>query len=239
MPLPRRAPATASVLASVALAMAAGLTACSDAPAAEESTPADRLAESKAVLDETPSVTVELTGEDLPTAGTVLVSGSGVAAHPASFEGELRISQAGLAVTVPLVSIDGTVWAQLPLTPSYTVVDPGSFGVGDPGQLIDSQDGVSALLTADPDPVDLGDTRLGGDVLEEYEAQLPGELVGALLTIADPSATVTARFALDPATAELRRAVLTGPFYEGGAEQTYTLLLDGYGADADIRAPTG
>jgi hypothetical protein len=60
-----------------------------------------------------------------------------------------------------------------------------------------------------------------------------------LLTIADRGATVSARFAVDPATSELRRAVLAGPFYAGGGEQTYTLLLDDYGVEADIRAPTG
>jgi lipoprotein LprG len=64
-------------------------------------------------------------------------------------------------------------------------------------------------------------------------------VVGSLLTIADRGATVDARFAVDPETSELRRAVLTGPFYAGGGEQTYTLLLDDYGVEADIRAPTG
>jgi hypothetical protein len=222
-----------------AVAVSAILSACSDAPAAEAPTPAERLAEAKGVLDASPSVSVELTGADLPTAGTVLVSGTGVAAHPSSFEGELRIAQSGLAATVPLVSVDGTVWAQLPFTTTYAEVDPSSFGVGDPGRLIDVEAGVSGLLTTDLDPDDLGEVRVGGDVLEEYGAELPGSVVGSLLTIADPAATVTARFALDPGTAELRRAVLTGPFYDGGGDQTYTLLLDDYGVESDIRAPTG
>jgi lipoprotein LprG len=229
-------PAVAVAVAAVVSAVAS---ACSGAPAAEAPTPAERLAEARDVLDATPSVSVELTGEDLPTTGIVLVSGTGVAAHPSSFEGELRIAQSGLAATVPLVSIDGTVWAQLPFTTSYAEVDPSSFGVGDPGQLIVIEGGVSGLLTADPDPGDLGEIRVEGEVLEEYEAVLPGAVVGSLLTIADRGATVDARFAVDPETSELRRAVLTGPFYAGGGEQTYTLLLDDYGVEADIRAPTG
>ncbi|HEU4489919.1 MAG TPA: LppX_LprAFG lipoprotein [Jiangellales bacterium] len=228
-----------AVAVAVAAAVSAIAPACSDAPAAETPTPAERLAEAKDVLDATPSVSVELTGEGLPTTGIVLVSGTGVAAHPSSFEGELRIAQSGLAATVPLVSVDGTVWAQLPFTTTFTEVDPSSFGVGDPGRLIDIEAGVSGLLTADPDPDDLGEVRVEGEVLEEYEAVLPGAVVGSLLTIADRGATVSARFAVDPATSELRRAVLAGPFYTGGGEQTYTLLLDDYGVEADIRAPTG
>jgi LppX_LprAFG lipoprotein len=225
---------------TVAVVVAAAVAAaCSGAPAAEAPTPAERLAEAKDVLDATPSVSVQLSGEDLPTTGIVLVSGTGVAAHPSSFDGELRIAQSGLAATVPLVSVDGTVWAQLPFTTSYAEVDPSSFGVGDPGRLIDVEGGVSGLLTADPDPDDLGEVRVEGEVLEEYDAVLPGAMVGALLTIADRGATVAARFAVDPETSELRRAVLTGPFYAGGGEQTYTLLLDDYGVEADIRAPTG
>jgi lipoprotein LprG len=228
-----------AVAVVVAAAVSAVGSACSGAPAAEAPTPAERLTEAKDVLDATPSVSVQLTGEALPTTGIVLVSGTGVAAHPSSFEGELRIAQSGLGATVPLVSIDGTVWAQLPFTTSYAEVDPSSFGVGDPGRLIDTAGGVSGLLTADPDPDDLGEVRVGDEVLEEYEAVLPGAVVGSLLTIADQGATVTARFAVDPETSQLRRAVLTGPFYAGGRDQSYTLLLDGYGVEADIRAPTG
>lgn len=227
------AAAVATVLGLVA---AAG---CSTEPSdAGQPSPAQRLAAARAALDDTPAVTVELTGEDLPTTGTVLVGASGTAAHPSSFEGEVRVSRDGLAATVPLVSVDGSVWAQLPFSTGFTAVDPAALGVGDPGALIDPEGGVSALLVADPQPTELGQVRLGQEVLREYEAQLPGDLVGALLTIADPDATVSARFGLAPGSDELRRAVLTGPFYAGAADQTYTLVVDGYGTAAQIRAPS-
>jgi lipoprotein LprG len=205
---------------------------------APEESPADALARAKQALDATSAVSVQVSGDGLPSTGTVLVGGTGVAAHPASFEGDLRISQDGLAVTVPLVSIDGQVWAQLPFTTSFAEVDPATIGVGDPGRLIDPDTGVSGLLVADPSPEDAGEVRVGDEVLREIAVELPGDLVGDLLTIADPAATVAGRFAVEPESGELRRAVLTGPFYAGG-DQAYTLLLDGYGMTADIGAPAG
>ena len=36
---------------------------------------------------------------------------------------------------------------------------------------------------------------------------------------------------------ELREAVITGVFYEGEDEVTYTLGLDGYGTEKEITAP--
>jgi lipoprotein LprG len=225
-------PARAAPLAGLLLAVAA----CSGG--APDEAPADLLRRAQETLDATSAVTVQLSGEGLPDTGTVLVGADGVAAHPASFEGDLRISQDGIPVTVPLVSVDGEVWATLPFTSEFTAIDPADYGVGDPGRLIDPEAGVSGLLVADPSPEDAGEVRLGDEVLREVTAELPGDLVDDVLALADPAATVPARFAVEPESGELRRAVLTGPFYAGGA-QTYTLLLDGYGTTADIRAPTG
>jgi lipoprotein LprG len=227
--------------AGAAFLLAATLVAgcADDPPEPDPETPAELLARSKATLDATSALRVRVAGEGLPTEGTVLVGATGTAAHPSSFEGEVRISQSGLAVTVPLISVGGTVWAQLPFTTGYAVVDPADVGVSDPGKLIDPDAGVSQLLTADPDPQVVGEVRIDEEVLQELAVELPGDLVGDLLTIADPDATVAGRFAVAVGSGELRRARLTGPFYAGGGDQTYTLLLDQYGLEADISAPTG
>jgi lipoprotein LprG len=40
-----------------------------------------------------------------------------------------------------------------------------------------------------------------------------------------------------PESNELRRAVLTGPFFAPDTDSTYTLVLDRYGQQVDISAP--
>ncbi len=212
------------------------LAGCSGDDGGSDESPEDALAEAQRVLDEASSVAVTLTGDDLPDGGTVVIGAEGVAQRPASFEGTVDVRLAGITAGVDVVSIDGTVWAKLPLTRSFAEIDPGDIGVSDPGALLAAETGLSRLLTAGTDVQQGDEVRVEGEVLQEYTATLPASEVEPLLPLSDDSADVEATFAIAPESGELRRAVLTGPFYEGG-DQTYTVVLDDYGADVDIRPP--
>jgi len=136
-----------------------------------------------------------------------------------------------------VVSVDGTVYAQLPFTSSFSEVDPAAFGFGDPGSLLDPETGISQLLES-AESATLGEERrVDGEVVREVTAELPGELVEQLLTSADPTQPVQATFSIVADSGELRRAELTGPFFAPGADATYTVDLSDFGADVEITAP--
>ncbi len=199
---------------------------------------AARLETAADLRDATSGVRFTVEGSDLPDSGTVILGATGVAAPPGSFDGEIRMRTAGLSATIEVISVDGQMWAKLPMTPEFARVDAQTLGLSDPGALLDPERGVSQLLRSAIEPADSGQARIGADVVDEITARLPGELVGSVLAIADPDAQVSATFAVDAETGQLRRALLTGPFVEGGDAQTYTVLLDGYDQPADISAPT-
>ena len=202
-----------------------------------DETAGDLLARAEQTLDAAETAHFVLTSEDAPDTGTLLVGGEGDIARPASFQGTLQVRTLGSAVDLEVVSVDGTVYAQLPFTTGYSVVDPAQFGFGDPGALLDPESGISQLL-AEADGAELGEERrVDGEVVQEVTAQLPGELVADLLTSADPGSPVDARFSVSSDSGELRRAELTGPFFDPGADATYTLELSDFGADVEITAP--
>ncbi|WP_158564222.1 LppX_LprAFG lipoprotein [Jiangella anatolica] len=234
-PAARRLLPAALVIATLAL------TACSDDGDGGGNEPSEdpqaQLQTAADLLNEASSVTFTLEGEDLPDDGTVVVGGEGVAVPPSSFEGEIRIRAGALPATIEVVSVDGTLWAQLPLTSGFEEVDAQELGFGDPGLLIDPDHGVSQLLTSGTEISAGEQVRVDGEVYDQVESVLPGELVGEVLTIADPTAEVRAVWALDAETGHLRRATLTGPFYDGGDEQTYSVNLDDYDEPAEISAP--
>jgi lipoprotein LprG len=198
---------------------------------------AERLDAAAELLDATSGVRFTVEGSDLPDDGTVILGADGVAAPPGSFDGEIRVLTAGLSATIEVVSVDGELWAKLPMTTQFARVDAEALGFSDPGVLLDPERGVSQLLRSAIDPVASDPARIGADVVDEITATLPGELVGSVLTIADPDAEVAAAFAVEAETGHLRRAVLTGPFV-GGGTQTYTVLLNDYDQPVDISAPT-
>ena len=231
--MPRRRMVTA--LLSLALLAAPALTGCgSDEP---EESASDLLARAKTTLDDADSAHFVLDSEGAPESGTLLMGGEGDIARPASFEGTLKVRALGSTLDLSVVSVDGTVYAQLPFTSAYSVVDPADFGFGDPGALLDTETGISQLL-AQAESAELGEeSRVDGEVVREVTAEIPGELVEEILTSQDPSTPVQARFSIATESGELRRAELTGPFYTAGEDATFTLDLSDFGADVEISAP--
>ena len=222
--------------ALLALAVVTGPLAACSSGSTSESAP-DLLAHAKHTLDDTKTAHFLLTSKGAPATGTVLVGGEGDIARPASFDGTLKVHALGSALDLKVVSVDGKVYAQLPFASSYSVVDPAQFGFGDPGALLDPDTGISQLL-AKAESAKLGEEkRIDGDVVREVTAKLPGDLVEQILTSKDPSKPVDATFSIVEKSGELRRAVLTGPFYEAGKDATFTLELSDFGADVHITAP--
>jgi lipoprotein LprG len=202
----------------------------------EESAP-DLLARAKTTLDDAKSAHFVLASEGAPETGTVLVGGEGHLARPASFEGTLKVLALGSTLDLQVVSVDGTVYAQLPFTTAFSQVDPAAFGFGDPGALLDPETGISQLLGS-AESAELGEERrVDGAVVREVTAELPGELVAQILTSADPAEPVQALFSIEAESGELRRAELTGPFFAAGDDATYTVDLSDFGADVEITAP--
>jgi hypothetical protein len=223
----------------LALALLTGpLAACSGGGGDDGDSATDLLAHAKHTLDETDSVHFVLSSENAPDTGTELVGGEGDIARPASFEGTLKVLAMGSTLDLEVVSVDGTVYAQLPFTSGFSVVDPAQFGFGDPGALIDAETGISQLL-AEAENAEMGEERrVDGEVVREVIADLPGELVEQLLTSEDPATPVRALFSIAEESGELLRAELTGPFFSAEDDATYTLELSDFGADVEITAPT-
>ena len=225
----------------VPLLAAALLTAtgCSgdDGSTDEGPTPEEVMADAKATLDETSGVAITLATEDLPEGVTAIRRAEGVGTHDPAFDGTLTVVLSGTDFDVPVVAVDGKVWAQIPLTPGWSDVDPKEYGAPDPAQLMSPDDGLSSLLTATTG-LKAGESVRGGEnnaeVLTEYTGTVPGDAVDGVIPSAsgdfDATYTVTEE-------GELRTARLTGVFYPETEPMTYTIGFADYGSSPDITAP--
>lgn len=225
------------VRTTVVLLLTALVTAACGGSSGSDESAGDLLARAKTTLDDASSVHFVLTSDGAPTGATALVGGEGDIARPSSFQGTLSVQALGSAIDAQVVSVDGTVYAQLPLTTGFSVVDPATLGFGDPGALIDPENGISQLLTAVESP-ELGEeSRVDGEVVREVTGQLPGDLVESLLTTEDPTQPVDAVFSVATDSGELRQVRLTGPFFTADDDGSYTIVLSDFGADVQITAP--
>jgi hypothetical protein len=221
-------------LVLLAVAVALPLAGCSGGP---DESPTDVLAGAKTTLDKAPSVHFTLDTAEKPKASAGLLGGEGDLLRPSSFQGTLHVLVAGTGVDVKVVSVDGTVYAQLPFTSGFSVVDPADFGIGDPASLLDPETGISQLLESVENPKLGKERRVDGEVVREVTGTIPGDLVERLLTSQDPDQPVDATFAVTADGDQLRRAELTGPFFTAEDDATYVVELTDYGADVEISAP--
>ncbi len=230
----RRPQLLAAALVPVLLA----LPACSgDDPADERPAPEQMMADAKTTLDETSGVSIALTAEDLPEGVTAVRKAEGVGTHDPAFDGTLTVVLSGTDFDVPVISVDGKVYAQIPLTPGWSDVDPAEYGAPDPARLMSPEDGLSSLLPATTG-LEAGESVRGGEdnreVLTEYTGSVPGKVVDGVIPSAsgdfDAAYTVTD-------DAELRSARLTGVFYPDTEPMTYVIDFADYGSSPTITAP--
>jgi lipoprotein LprG len=235
---PGRLPALALVAALI-LTVAG----CSDDAKAgggddDDPTPEEVLALAKTTLDETSAVKISLETDEVPSGVTGIKSATGVGAHPAAFEGEFELSVNGLPATAEVIAVDGVTYAKNSLLlPDWTSIDPSDYGAPDPAKLMEADDGFSGLIAAIVDAEE-GDSVRGGDdnreIFTEYTGTIPSSAVEALIPTAEGDFDAVLTVSDE---GELRRAELTGVFYEDADALTYTLKLDDYGTEAEITAP--
>jgi lipoprotein LprG len=196
------------------------------------------LATAKKTLDAAGALHFTLTSQDPPKGVTAISGGQGDIARPDRFSGSFDLLALGQKVQVKVVSVTGRVYAQF-FGGGWATVDPASLGFKDPGTYLAAQGGLGDLLSSATNPRITGETRRGSEVLRTVAAEVPGSTVARLLPTKDASKAVPAVFAVDTATGQLREASLTGPFFDASTTSTYTVVLEKYGEQVDIRAPVG
>jgi lipoprotein LprG len=212
------------------------LTGCGNGGGTPDGPPAEVLAAAKTALDSTSGVTLSLTAEEFPSGVDGVREATGVATNAPAFEGELTVVLKGLDVDVPVIAVDGKVWARLPFTATFAELNPADYGAPDPAQLMASDSGISTWLT-EATGVESGDSvRQGDTVLSSYRGTLGGAVVDATIPMADESADFPVTFRIDD-SGRLRAVVVTGPFYDSKDEVEYTIHIDDYGTTKAIEAP--
>ncbi len=224
------------LLIAGALTATLAMTGCSAGSGEAELTPEEVLAAAKTELDETSGVHIVLSTEKLPGEINGILNAEGVGTHAPAFEGALKIATGGITADVDVVAVDGTVYAKLPFTQKFVEIEASEYNAPDPATLMETEGGLSALLTAAEDVTEGEPTRSGELVLTEYTGTVPGSAVAAVIPSASAESDFDATFTIAEDN-RLNEATLTGPFYPGADDVTYTITFDEYGSDPDITAP--
>ena len=230
----RRSAAVAGAL----LALGAPLAGCGgDDQPKDTATSADQvLAAAKQKFDDAASVHLTLSTDSEPSNGDAVLGAEGTLTHQPAFDGTVSVLLSGFKADVPIISVDGQVYAKLPLTPKYAEIDPSEYGAPDPADFADTDKGISGLLLQMHDVAADGTERNGKQVLTRYSGTLDGALVSPIIPSADEASTYRAVVGIDQDD-RISTLEVTGEFFSGGGEETYELTFDDYGKSVKITAP--
>ncbi len=204
-------------------------------PSTPEQTPEDRLAAAKSSFDAAEFIGFTLQTDSLPDSIQGLISAEGTGTHDPAFTGKVKVHTTLTDISAPLIAVDGLVYADLPFA-GWSDLDPADYGAPDPADLIDPDVGISSLFTATENAAEGESSRDGDIVLTTIDGTLPGEAVQGVFPSAgsddfDVAYTLTADDDVDKVT-------VTGPFYGGADDVTYTIDLDLAADPVDIEAPS-
>ena len=187
------------------------------------------LAQAQQKLIDTSGVDVTLTTTKLPRGVNGVRRLTGTLTAAPAFDGKVGVRVNDLTATLPMVAVDGAVYAQLPYTETYAEVDPAAYGAPDPAELLDPDHGLAGWL---------GSTQ-GAEKSEDgsvVTGTVPGDVVAGAIPSAAANGTFRAEWRLDD-DGLLEDAQITGPFYGKAADVTYTLDLGEYDLSPDITKP--
>jgi len=228
-------------LLGVLLTAALLVSGCGGSDAEDEpktKSPTEVMEQAKKQFDEASSVHVELATDSTPPSGANGVLGAtGDITQAPAFEGDVKVVFSGLTATIPVTSVDGKVYAKLPLQTKYSPINPTEYGAPDPADFADPEKGLSSLLTQIEDLEKGKETRSGDQILTTYSGTLPGAAVKEIIPSADAKGTYETEVGIDE-DGYATTVEVTGVFFSDGKDVTYDVKLSGYDQGVEITAPT-
>ena len=234
----RLATRAAVLLLALPLTGCSGDTASAGGSGEDDPTPEQVMSAAKSALDATSGVELSLSTEDERADGDFLKSAEGVITDAPAFQGTAGGRFLGFnAEGVEVRSVDGDFYINAPII-GWDTYDPAELCAPDPATLLDPDTGVSNVLVAATDLAAEDQRRAEDDnsvIVTPYTATVPGIAVKSLLPCA-PGDAFDAVFTIDD-EGRLRSADLTGQFFSGGDDITYTITITTYGISQEITAP--
>ena len=235
MPGPPRSRALALVaFVLVAPAILAGCGQSEDK--ADEKSPAEVMEQAKKHFDDASSVHIALSTESVPTSGDGVLGATGDVTHDPAFEGDVKVLFRGFPAELPVTAVDGKVYAKLPFSARIAVIDPADYGVPDPADFADTENGLSSLLTELEDLKKGKETRSGDQILTTYSGTLPGAAVKKIIPSADPAKSYETEVGVDE-EGFATTVKVTGAFFSGSEDVTYDVKFTDYDKGVKITAP--
>ena len=226
----------AKAFAAAALAFLA-VTACGGL---QPEDPAKALGEAAAAMAKlkTVSAAMKFTKGSISFQGYVLTGANATLRLPSESDTTYKVRYQDVLISLEVVITSGHVYLRAPFAGFAEMQGKQAADIPDVAKLFDVNTGLPAMIPAGQDMRYLGAEKVGEVDCHKVRATYTGVQIGKLLPQLASTGDVSATIWIGGSDHLIRKAVLDGPFGDGGAASAVEIDLSGFNAAVAISSPT-
>jgi len=226
----------ATLVAAVAMVSVA-LNACGGLQAED---PGQVLREAGAAMAKlnTVTATLKFTNGTVSFQGYVLTSATAAVRLPTDSDTVYKVKYQDLLIGLEVVITGGHVYLRPPFSGFTEVTGKTAAEVPDLAKLFDATTGLPAMIPEGLNPKYLGTEKVGDVDSHKVGATYSAAQIAKLLPQLSSSGDVAATIWVGGSDHLIRKAVLSGPFGDGGIASTVEIDLSAFNAPVAIASPT-
>jgi outer membrane lipoprotein-sorting protein len=226
----------ATLVAAVAM-VAVALNACGGLQAEN---PGQVLKEAGAAMAKlrTVSATLKFTKGTISFQGYVLTSATAAVRLPADSDTIYKVKYQDLLIGLEVVITGGHVYIRPPFSGFTVVTGKNAAEVPDLAKLFDAQTGLPAMIPGGQNLNYVGNEKVGEVDSREVSAIYTAAQIAKLLPQLSSTGDVAATIWVGGSDHLIRKAVLSGPFGDGGTSSSVEIDLSGFNTAVAIPSPS-
>jgi LppX_LprAFG lipoprotein len=213
------------------------LTACGGLQAED---PAQVLRDAGAAMAKlnTVSATLKFTKGTISFQGYVLTSATAAVRLPADSDTTYKVKYQDVLIGLEVVITSGHVYLRPPFSGFTEVTGKTAAEVPDLAKLFDGKTGLPAMIPAGHSPTSIGTEKVGDVDSYKVGATYTAAQVAKLLPQLSSTGDVAATIWVGGSDHLIRKALLSGPFGDGGTASTVEIDLSAFNGAVAIASPT-
>jgi hypothetical protein len=186
----------------------------------------------------TVTATLKFTNGTVSFQGYVLTSATAAVRLPTDSDTVYKVKYQDLLIGLEVVITGGHVYLRPPFSGFTEVTGKTAAEVPDLAKLFDATTGLPAMIPEGLNPKYLGTEKVGDVDSHKVGATYSAAQIAKLLTQLSSSGDVAATIWVGGSDHLIRKAVLSGPFGDGGIASTVEIDLSAFNAPVAIASPT-
>lgn len=186
----------------------------------------------------TVNATLKFTKGTVSFQGYVLTSATTAVRLPSDSDTVYKVKYQDLLIGLEVVITGGHVFLRPPFSGFTEVTGTSAAEVPDLARLFDATTGLPAMIPAGHNPVSMATEKVGDVDSYRVGATYTGTQIAKLLPQLSSSGDVAATIWVGGSDHLIRKAVLGGPFGDGGTDSSVEIDLSAFNAAVAIASPT-